>query len=205
MKGWSIGGRDRGETDFEALTRPHVAGLWRVALRMTGDRDAADELTQEVCLRAYRGFDRFETGTNYRAWIFRIMTNLCSDVLRRRAREPFVAVGESDAPLEGLAPESDRPDEQLMRKGLREDLFQAVQNLSPEIRLVVSLALIKELSYQEIAEIAGCPLGTVRSRLSRGRQQLQQQLKDYGVKPVPALKAVSDGQRPERTARDELA
>lgn len=194
MKGWTIGRRGGSETDFESLTRPHVAGLWRIALRMTGDRDAADELTQEVCLRAYRAFGRFEAGTNYRAWIFRIMTNLCSDVLRRRARAPFVAIGEADAPLEGLAPESDRPDQQMLRKGLREDLFRAVQNLSPEIRLVVSLALIEELSYREIAEIAGCPLGTVRSRLSRGRQQLQQQLKDYGARPVPALKAVSDGE-----------
>ena len=75
--------RGREET-FENLTQPHVDALWRTAFRMTGDRDAADDLTQEACLRAYRSFSRFKPGSNYRAWIFRILTNLCLDHLRRK-------------------------------------------------------------------------------------------------------------------------
>lgn len=183
--------RSEGKATFETLTRPHVAALWRVALRMTGDRDAADDLTQETCLRAYRGFDRFQEGTNYRAWLFRIMTNLCLDLLRRRARSPLVAVGEEGDPAKGLAPEAERPDAQLIRKRFREELVCAIQNLPPDIRLVVSLALLEGLSYREIAEIAGCPVGTVRSRLSRGRQQLQQDLKDYMPRSAPTLRLVA--------------
>ena len=180
-----------GKATFESLTRPHVAPLWRVALRMTGDRDEADDLTQETCLRAYRGFDRFQEGTNYRAWLFRIMTNLCMDLLRRRARSPLVATCEEGDPAPGLAPETEGPDAQLVRKRFREELVRAIQNLSPDIRLVVSLALLEGLSYQEIAEIAGCPVGTVRSRLSRGRQQLRRDLKDYMPRSAPTLRLVA--------------
>ena len=177
---------------FETLTRPHVAALWRVALRMTGDRDAADDLTQEACLRAYRAFDRFEEGTNYKAWLLRIMTNLCLDLLRRRARSALVPFGEDGDHAPGVAPEADGPDAQLTRKRFREELACAMDNLSPEVRLVVSLALLKGLSYQEIAEIAGCPVGTVRSRLNRGRKQLQQDLQHYMPHPAPALRLVAD-------------
>ncbi len=179
-------------TRFEILTRPHVAALWRVALRMTGDRDAADDLTQEACLRAYRAFDRFEEGTNYKAWLLRIMTNLCLDLLRRRARSALVPFDEDGDHAPGVPPEADGPDAQLIRKRFREELACVMDKLSPEVRLVVSLALLKGLSYQEIAEIAGCPVGTVRSRLNRGRKQLQQDLKHYMPHPAPALRLVVD-------------
>ena len=75
-----------GEETFESLTRPHIDALWRTAFRMTGHRDDADDLTQAACLKAYRSFPQFEPGSNYRAWIFRILTNLCLDHLRRQAR-----------------------------------------------------------------------------------------------------------------------
>ena len=201
MNGWPVRTGRHGESTFESLTRPHVGALWRVALRMTGDRDAADDLTQETCLRAYRAFDRFEDGTNYRAWIFRIMTNLCSDWLRRQARSPFAALGEADDTVPLPAPETDRPDVQLNAKRFREELFRAMENLAPEVRLVISLALLKELSYQEIAEIAGCPVGTVRSRISRGRQQLQQDLRDFMPKPAPSLKVVASTPRRKGAGR----
>ena len=204
MNGWSVRMPRRGEGKFESLTRPHVGALWRVALRMTGDRDQADDLTQETCLRAYRAFDRFEDGTNYRAWIFRIMTNLCADFLRRKARAPFAAVGEADDPLPYPAPESDRPDEQLNAKRFREALVRAMEDLEPEVRLVISLALLKELSYREIAEIAGCPVGTVRSRISRGRQQLQQDLMEFMPTPAPSLKVVAGTPRRKGAGRGDL-
>ena len=179
-------------TRFEILTRPHVTALWRVALRMTGDRDAADDLTQEACLRAYRAFDRFEDGTNYKAWLLRIMTNLCLDLLRRRARSALVPFSEDGGHAPSMAPEADRPDAQLVRKRFREELAYAMDKLPPEVRLVVSLALLKGLSYREIAEIADCPVGTVRSRLNRGRKQLQQDLQHYMPRPAPALRLVAD-------------
>lgn len=190
-------------TRFEILTRPHVTALWRVALRMTGDRDAADDLTQEACMRAYRAFDRFEEGTNYKAWLLRIMTNLCLDLLRRRARSTLVPLDEDGDHAPSV--EADRPDAQLIRKRFREELACAMDKLTPEVRLVVSLALLKGLSYQEIAEIAGRPVGTVRSRLNRGRKQLQQDLQHYMPHPTPALRLVADAPGRKGAGRNPTA
>lgn len=175
---------------FERLTRPHVQALCRTALRMTGDSQAAEDLTQETCLRAYRAFDSFEEGTNYQAWIFRIMSNLCTDHMRRQARAPFVEWDghEVDAVLGRYSSENERPDVQLLHKTFRSEAFRAMANLAPEVRLVVSLALIEGFTYQQIADIANCPVGTVRSRLNRGRQQLQEELCEYmpskGARPM---------------------
>ncbi len=194
----------RKRSGFEELTQPHVDALWRVAHRMTGDRDSADDLTQETCLRAFRAFDSFEHGTNYKAWIFRILTNLCADHLRRRARAPFRVVDAETGVPEMIAPVHDRPDSQLMRQDFRRDLAAALQALPPELRLVMSLSLLHELSYQEIAKIAECPIGTVRSRISRGRQALRQALAAHlpdadapaTVVPGPGFRAVSKSGEP---------
>ena len=165
---------------FETLARPHLGGLRRVAFRMTNDKELAAELTQEAFLRAYKAFDQFEQGTNFKAWIFRILTNLCTDSLRKKARSPFVLVDtESSDAFVSLAPEAEQPDIRLINKQLRHDVSRAILNLSPEVRIVVALSLLKEFSYQEIADNVGCPVGTVRSRLSRGRAQLQLELKDH--------------------------
>lgn len=169
----------RGRSEFEDMTQPHVDALWRVAHRMTRDRDLADDLTQEACLRAYRAFDQFELGTNYKAWIFRILTNLCADHLRRQTRTPFCVVDTEDGMPDLMAPMHELPDHQLMRKDFRRDLETALSALSPDLRLVMSLSLLQELSYSEIAMISDCPVGTVRSRISRGRQKLRELLADH--------------------------
>ena len=183
-----------GEETFESLTQPHVDALWRTAFRMTGDQDAADDLTQETCLKAYRSFSRFKTGSNYRAWIFRILTNLCLDHLRREKRSPVVRSGVDMNVLEsGTTMRRDHdPDAQVLRREIRSAVLRAMSQLTPEIRLVVSLALLEGRTYQEIAEIVGCPVGTVRSRLSRGRQQLRRTLQGYTPARVVYLRG-SDG------------
>ena len=185
--------RGREET-FENLTQPHVDALWRTAFRMTGDRDAADDLTQEACLRAYRSFSRFKPGSNYRAWIFRILTNLCLDHLRREKRSPVVRSDVDTNILESgvTMPREHDPDVQVLRRQIRSAVLRAMSQLTPEIRLVVSLALLEDRTYQEIAEIAGCPIGTVRSRLSRGRQQLRRTLQGGSPARVVYLRG-SDG------------
>ena len=185
--------RGREET-FESLTQPHVDALWRTAFRMTGDHDAADDLIQETCLKAYRSFSRFKPGSNYRAWIFRILTNLCLDHLRREKRSPVVRSDVDANVLESGATtrrEHD-PDIQVSRSEIRSAVLQAMSQLTPEIRLVVSLALLEGRTYQEIAEIVGCPVGTVRSRLSRGRQQLRRTLQSHTPARVVYLRG-SDG------------
>ena len=178
--------RGREET-FESLTRPHVDAMWRTAFRMTGDHDDADELTQEACLNAYRSFSHFEPGSNFRAWIFRILTNLCLDHLRRQARSPVVRSDPDGKDLESAAtvPRERDPDVRAFRSEIRTEVLRAMSQLTPEIRLVVALALLEERSYKEIAEIVGCPVGTVRSRLSRGRRQLRRILE--GLAPAQVV------------------
>ncbi len=178
---------------FETKTRPLLDSLFRTALRMTQEKQAAEDLVQDTCLKAFRALHRYEAGTNYRAWIFKIMTNTCID--RRRAQpEPLVldiedlsaglqqgGAGRRGAEqmatvlpfpaLSGSDPELD-----LHQKNFRDAALRAVSKLSPELRIVVVLAIFEEFSYAEIADVVGCPIGTVRSRLSRGRQALQEDL-----------------------------
>ena len=182
------------EETFESLTRPHVDALWRTAFRMTGHRDDADELIQEACLKAYRSFSHFEPGSNYRAWIFRILTNLCLDHLRRQARSSVVRSGVDRESLENgrAVPRDQDPDVQVHRGEIRSAVLRAMSELTPEVRLVVALALLEDRTYKEIAEIVGCPVGTVRSRLSRGRQQLRRALRAHAPGQVVYLRG-SDG------------
>ena len=191
---WRVRSSREGEETFESLTRPHIDALWRTAFRMTGHRDDADELTQEACLKAYRSFPHFEPGSNYRAWIFRILTNLCLDHLRRQARSTVVRPGLDKKVVESGAtmPREQDPDVQVLRSEIRSAVLRAMSHLTPEIRLVVALALLEDRTYKEIAEIVGCPVGTVRSRLSRGRQQLRRALRGYAPGQVVFLRS-SDG------------
>ncbi|WP_282610008.1 sigma-70 family RNA polymerase sigma factor [Pelagibius sp. Alg239-R121] len=190
---------------FEAKTRPLLDSLFRTALRMTQEKQAAEDLVQDTCLKAFRALHRFETGTNYRAWIFKIMTNTCID-LRRAQAEPRLVdldslcheanVGGSASRLHQVATvlpfrgvgDSD-PEIDLQHKDFRDAAVRSVGRLSPDLRIVVVLAIFEEFTYAEIAEVVGCPIGTVRSRLSRGRQVLQEDL-------IRFVKSDSDPARP---------
>lgn len=180
------------QESFEALTRPLLDSLYRTALRMTQERQAAEDLVQDTCLKAYRAFHRFEANTNYKAWIFKIMTNSCID--RRRAQsdvrmldvdevgDGLVAAGSGRAsgqaalvlPFPGVA--GSDPETDLQGKKFREAALRSIAAMPEEQRLVLVLAIFEEFSYAEIAQVVGCPVGTVRSRLSRGRQQMQEDL-----------------------------
>ena len=175
--------------EFDKLTRPHVDMLFRVAQRMSSDRHSAEDLVQETCLKAFRGFASFKPGTNYKAWLCRIMTNISIDISRRHANVSFVEWDEgnvanmSDAQLLGYNDQANNPEIHFLHKSFKDDAVRAMARLSPEIRIVVALALLEELSYEEISQTVGCPIGTVRSRLSRGRKQLQHYLNDYLPRP----------------------
>ena len=168
--------------EFDRLMRPHVEVLYRTALRMTADTHTAEDLVQETCLRAFRSFDSFTSGTNFKAWIFRILSNLAIDNARRNAKATFVEWDDQEA--SDIWPQtqsgfSRSPEVHVLHRSFMNDAFKAMTRLSPEIRIVVALAILEEFSYQEIAESVGCPVGTVRSRLSRGRKQLQRELDEY--------------------------
>ena len=172
---------------FEREAVPHMDALYRTALRMTKDDNDAEDLVQETMVKAYRFWDKFETGSNCRAWLFKIMTNIFINDYRSKSRTP-VSVDVEDIDenyLYGqLATQSDvdNPEKQLFAKVFDEDVKKAIEELPEDFRLVVVLSFIEGFAYQEIADILDLQLGTVKSRLHRGRKLLQKQLWDYAVR-----------------------
>jgi RNA polymerase sigma-70 factor (ECF subfamily) len=171
--------------DFESLLAPVVDRAYGMALRLTGDRDDAQDLVQEAALQAFRGFHTFRQGTNFRAWFFRVLVN-CFYASRRR-RRPEVSMDEVDqaAPLlhlyiqtraAGMHGAGRDPAREVMDRIAGEDVARAVDSLPGEFRVACTLYFMDDLSYQEIADVVGVPVGTVRSRLHRGRKLLQKRL-----------------------------
>jgi RNA polymerase sigma-70 factor (ECF subfamily) len=172
---------------FETEALPHMDALYRTALRMTKNENDAEDLVQEAYVKAYRFWDKFEPGSNCRAWLFKIMTNIFINDYRSKSRSPMaVNVDEIDdnflyGQLSTLGP-GDDPERQMFAKIFDDDVKKAIENLPDDFRLVVVLSFLEGFSYQEIAEIADLQLGTVKSRLHRGRKLLQKELFDYAVK-----------------------
>jgi RNA polymerase sigma-70 factor (ECF subfamily) len=178
-----VADRDR----FAALISEHLDGLFRTALRLTRNRANAEDLLQETFLRAWRSFHTFQPGTNARAWLYRILMNAHIDAYRRTTREPEV-VDQDDVDefyLYSKVQESDEfkragnPEDVLLSQLMDADVVGALEALPQTFRAVVVLADIEGFSYKEIAEILDIPIGTVMSRLHRGRRQLQVKLWDY--------------------------
>jgi RNA polymerase sigma-70 factor (ECF subfamily) len=176
-------------SDFEREALPHLPALYAAALRMTRHEKDAEDLVQDALLRAYRFFDTFEAGTNCKAWLFRIMTNVFCNRYREREREHEV-MNEAEASsanveqfLAGAGGGSDAADAEsaLLGHMVSGDVEKALASLPPDFRMAVILADLEDFSYKEIAEIMECPAGTVMSRLYRGRKLLQQQLYQYAV------------------------
>ncbi|MCX7624212.1 MAG: sigma-70 family RNA polymerase sigma factor [Thermomicrobium sp.] len=155
---------------FATLVRRYQGVVFAVALRLLGDRDAAEDIVQEAFVRAYFGLDRFR-GTNFRAWVLRIAHNAALDHLRAARRHPRV-------PLE-RAPEPARDVEAspgVEHTGLQAALEAALALLPPDQRAVVLLVDVEGLPYDEVAEVLEIPVGTVKSRLARARVRLRQLL-----------------------------
>lgn len=172
---------------FEAEALPHMEALYRTGLRMTKNESDAEDLVQEAYVKAYRFWDRFEPGSNCRAWLFKIMTNIFINEYRSKSRSPMAFnVDEMDDNfLYGqLAAEggAENPEQQLFAKVFDDDIKKAIENLPDDFRLVVVLSFLEGFSYQEIANITDLQLGTVKSRLHRGRKLLQKALLDYAIK-----------------------
>lgn len=163
----------------EALA--HLDALYRFARRLTGDDAGAEDLVQETFTRALGAADRFEPGTDLRAWLFRILRNLNLDARRRERRHPTVAA----APLEEIAGAAPAEDEaEGLRRIAARDLERALAALPEEWRTLVLLRL-EGLGDRELAEVMGCPAGTVKSRLARARAALRRQLLPYSRRAAP--------------------
>ena len=163
---------------------PHLADLYRTASLLLRDRHEAEDLIQDTYLEAWKSFHRFEMGTNCRAWLFKIMFHRLHHVRRRLVKTSrVVMIDDPDGQVE-LAAEPVVPQE--IRD---EDVLNALAKVAVEFRDIVLLADVEEFSYKEIAETLRIPLGTVMSRLSRGRKLLRQELaevaRSYGIDPRP--------------------
>jgi RNA polymerase sigma-70 factor, ECF subfamily len=172
------------KTDFEREVMPHMPALYGVALRMTKNEGDAEDMVQEAVLRAYRFFDTFEAGTNCKAWLFRILTNVFCNRYREREREQEILnqAESSEANVGQFVGGGPRDAETaLLGRMLSRDVERALAAVPSEFRLAVILADLEDFSYKEIAEIMECPAGTVMSRLYRGRKILQRLLHDYAV------------------------
>ena len=178
---------ERVKGEFEGLTIEHLDPLFSAALRLTKNERDPEDLVQDTFLRAFRFFDKFERGTNIKAWLFKILTNTFINRYRRKVKERTVVEG---AAREGqnerfVARDANEsaanPEQYLFDRLLSDDVLRAIDVLPIDFRLVVILADLQEFSYKEIAEILDCPVGTVMSRLYRGRKLLQKTLLGYAL------------------------
>jgi RNA polymerase sigma-70 factor (ECF subfamily) len=175
---------------FTELALPHMQALYTAALRMTRNPADAEDLVQETFLKAYRAIDRYEDGTNIRAWLYKILTNTFINNYRAAKRRPEKAdvedvedlymyrrLGELPAPGTGRSAE-----DEVLSRFTDDEVKEAIEALPEAFRIAVLLADVEGFSYKEIADITDVPIGTVMSRIHRGRKALQKTLTDFAVK-----------------------
>jgi RNA polymerase sigma-70 factor (ECF subfamily) len=186
----------RAQEEFEALFRPLMSMAYGTAVRLTRDRTEAEDLVQDAALLAFRAFGSFQPGTNFKAWFFRILTNAFYS-RHRKTKHERSNVSTEDLPALylyartaeiGLHGQDSDPATAMMDRFDTEHVAEALDALPEEYRVVASLYFVDDLSYQQIAEAVGCPVGTVRSRLHRGRRMLQRALwqvaEERGIVPA---------------------
>lgn len=170
---------------FEAALSPHMDELYGTAVRLTRSRTEAEDVLQEAVLRAWAHWDSFEEGTNARAWMHRILFNTFVNGWRRRKREREVlgAVRE-DAGRDAHWASGERelgPSASVLQSGLGDEVSAALDEMPAVFRSAVQLVDLGGRSYKDAADILGCPVGTIMSRLHRGRRWLQQRLREYAA------------------------
>ena len=158
---------------WEEVVEQHGARVYRLAYRLTGNVHDAEDLTQDVFVRVFRSLHSYTPGT-FEGWLHRITTNVFLDKMRRKQRIRFDAL--SDEAAARLPSRSAGPEQAYVERNFDHDVQQALDSLSPEFRAAVVLCDIEGLSYEEIADVLGIKLGTVRSRIHRGRAQLREAL-----------------------------
>jgi len=172
--------------DFRTGDLPFADALYGAALRLTRNRQDAEDLLQETYLKAYAHYEGFTEGTNLKAWLFRILKNAFINSYRHKKAGPEeVDLGASSEGFEASADRqrgesSESPEDLLSGRTLDGAVGEALSTLPPEFRIVVELSDLQDFSYREIADILEIPLGTVMSRLYRGRRQLEDALLEYG-------------------------
>jgi RNA polymerase sigma-70 factor (ECF subfamily) len=176
--------KDPERLEFETEALRHMDALYGTALRLTRSDADAQDLVQDTLLRAYRFHDRFEPGTNMKAWLFKIQYNAFVNRYRRGSLERSIMETLTDSPSADSVMSSSTmralvdPDSEAMRPLMAAEIERALATLPDDYRVMIMLADVEELTYKEIADVIGCPMGTVMSRLHRARRLMQTALAD---------------------------
>ena len=171
--------------DFDSQVMPYLDSLYNTAYRMTRSAEDAEDLVQETFFKAYKYYDKFEEGTNLKAWLFKILKNTFINNYRKKKLEPksveFSDIEDSFEKIVRHDPgeEPSDPESRFLANVMDEGVKKALEALPSDYRMVVILADLEDFSYKEIAEILECPVGTVMSRLYRGRKLLEKALMRY--------------------------
>ena len=175
------------KAEFERAALPHLSHLYTSAFYLTKDKAEAEDLVQETYIRALRFFDKFKPGTNCRAWLLTILRNLFINRYRQKRQEPEKVDWERIEQVyesmveQGEKAERDNPENHLISQLMDEEVERALGELPEEYRMAIVLVDIEELSYEEAAKVMECAIGTIRSRVSRGRRMLQVALRGYAL------------------------
>ena len=174
--------------EFEEVALPYLSRIYAAAFYLIKNEAEAEDLVQETYLRALRFFDKFEPGTNCKAWLLTILRNLFINRYREKRRDPEMVDWEKiDETYESIvvrheSVEKDNPESLFFSRLMDDEVQEALKELPEEFRTAIILVDIEELSYEEAAKVMECAVGTIRSRLSRGRRMLQLSLREYAQK-----------------------
>ncbi len=172
-------------TDFMSMVKPYLVPLRNTSLRMTKNEHDAQDLIQETMMKAYKAMHQFQKDTNFKAWVFRILVNTYITDYRKKSRQPQRVNYEDiqdyypSSPLEAIAPDEGRVKAPSIEYHFDDDVKLAMEDLPAQFRVVVMLCDIEGFSYKEISDIMDAPLGTIMSRLFRGRKLLERSLWAY--------------------------
>lgn len=174
---------------FARLLAAHQEKLYRVAYRMAGHHEDAQDLLQDALLEAYRSFKKFQRGTYFDKWLYRIMTNTFIDRQRHKKRvgridsldTPSEGADDGEASVREIPDWTGEPSRRVLHDEFGEPVQIALNRLKPDFRMVLILSDVEEFSYEEIAEMLNIPIGTVRSRLHRARDMMRQTLTESGA------------------------
>lgn len=171
---------------FEEDIIPHTDAMYHFAIQLTSDPNDAEDLVQNAFVKAYRFFDSYELGTNAKAWLFRILKNSYINEYRKKSKQPsqvdFDDVSSFYESIRDERTDTSNMEEQMYRDLLDDDISKALKDIPEDFRTVIFLCDVEDFTYEEISNMLDIPIGTVRSRLHRGRNLLMDYLASYGKK-----------------------